>query len=123
MNDTALRHFLDDYCATFRPGNIAAIARRYHLPVTMMVGEQISTLNSEQQIVDMLEAIMRFLFSTKNGRHGAGATGRYLYGGQQRRRLQDCCAGGPRRRACDQKLAGRRVWIGHFQQHLQQTVR
>lgn len=61
MNDTALRHFLDDYCAAFRPGNIAAIAKLYHLPVTMMVGEQISTLNSEQRVVDMLEAIVRSL--------------------------------------------------------------
>lgn len=61
MNDTALRHFLDDYCAAFRPGNIAAIAKLYHLPVTMMVGEQISTLNNEQRVMDMLEAIVRSL--------------------------------------------------------------
>lgn len=63
MNDSTLKHFLHDYCAAFRPGNIPEIAKFYHLPVTMIFGDQVNTLTTEHKVVSMLGAVVQSLVS------------------------------------------------------------
>jgi uncharacterized NTF2-like protein DUF6841 len=55
---TTLNNFLLDYCAAFRPGNIAAVAEFYHSPVTMIFGDRVSVLKNEDEIINTLQAVM-----------------------------------------------------------------
>ncbi|MBV1932039.1 MAG: hypothetical protein KUG71_10015 [Porticoccaceae bacterium] len=53
-----LNNFLLDYCSAFRPGNITKVAEFYHLPVTMIFANQVKVLNSIEEVVSTLQAIM-----------------------------------------------------------------
>ena len=53
-----LNSFLLDYCETFRPGNLPAVAEFYHLPVTMIFKDRVTVLNTIADVILALQSIM-----------------------------------------------------------------
>lgn len=60
-NQTTLNSFLLDYCAAFRPGNIAAVAEFYHSPVIMIFGDKVTILKNTEEVITTLQAVMNDL--------------------------------------------------------------
>lgn len=53
-----LRQFIDQYCASFTPGNAAAMPAFYHLPVTMIFADTLLVLSGAEELAAAFEQML-----------------------------------------------------------------